>query len=111
MRTALVLALAAALAGCSLITLDLTPRLQPLEEEVVEGSGAAKVLLLDVSGFLADEAFEVVRLIGEACDGGGILRLLEGGAQGIGGKRLVIDLYHLIQAQPREADIAQGRFK
>ncbi|OGL17729.1 MAG: hypothetical protein A3F92_06410 [Candidatus Rokubacteria bacterium RIFCSPLOWO2_12_FULL_71_22] len=55
MRTALVLALATALAGCSLITLDLTPRIRPLEEEVVEGGGRAKILLLDVSGFLADE--------------------------------------------------------
>jgi len=64
MRTALVLALAAALAGCSLITLDLTPRLQPLEEEVVEGSGAAKVLLLDVSGFLADEGLRPSLTIG-----------------------------------------------
>ena len=64
MRTALGLALAAALAGCSLITLDLTPRLQPLEEEVVEGSGAAKVLLLDVSGFLADEGLRPSLTIG-----------------------------------------------
>ena len=64
MRTALVLALAAALAGCSLITLDLTPRLQPLEEEVVEGRGAAKVLLLDVSGFLADEGLRPTLTLG-----------------------------------------------
>ena len=64
MRTALGLALAAALAGCSLITLDLTPRLQPLEEEVVEGRGAAKVLLLDVSGFLADEGLRPTLTLG-----------------------------------------------
>jgi protease-4 len=52
--TALALALTT-LAGCSLISLDLTPRLQPLQEEVVEGQGEAKILLMDVSGFITDE--------------------------------------------------------
>ena len=66
MRSALVLALAAALAGCSLITLDLTPRIRPLEEEVVEGGGRAKVLLLDVSGFLADEGLRPSLTLGAA---------------------------------------------
>jgi protease-4 len=42
------------LTGCS-ISLDLTPRIQPLVEETVEGSGTAKVLLLDLSGVLSDE--------------------------------------------------------
>jgi protease-4 len=44
------------LAGCSVISLDLTPRVKPLEETTVEGRGDAKVLLMDVSGFLSDEA-------------------------------------------------------
>jgi protease-4 len=44
------------LAGCSVISLDLTPRIRPLEEETVEGKGDAKILLMDVSGFLSDEA-------------------------------------------------------
>lgn len=44
------------LAGCSVISLDLTPRIRPLEEHTVEGHGKAKVLLMDVSGFLSDEA-------------------------------------------------------
>jgi protease-4 len=43
------------LAGCSVISLDLTPRIRPLEEETVEGRGDAKILLLDISGFLSDE--------------------------------------------------------
>ena len=50
------LAAALLLAGCSVISLDLTPRIRPLEEETVEGRGDAKVLLIDVSGFLSDEA-------------------------------------------------------
>lgn len=42
-------------AGCSVISLDLSPRVRPLEEETVEGRGAAKILLMDLSGFLSDE--------------------------------------------------------
>jgi protease-4 len=49
------LVLALLLAGCSLISLDLTPRIRPLEEETVEGKGDAKILLMDVSGFISDE--------------------------------------------------------
>ena len=43
-------------AGCSVISIDLSPRIRPLEEETVEGRGDAKILLMDVSGFLSDEA-------------------------------------------------------
>ena len=43
-------------AGCSsLISIDLSPRIRPLEEETVEGSGEAKVLLLDLSGVLQED--------------------------------------------------------
>src|SRR5436189_6478510 len=52
---ALVLLLAM-LTGCSVLSVDLTPRIRPLEEEVVEGKGEAKILLMDVSGFITDEA-------------------------------------------------------
>src|SRR3989338_8687259 len=52
----LVLVLALALPGCSIITLDFTPRIQPLAEQTVEGAGRAKILLVDVSGFLSDES-------------------------------------------------------
>jgi protease-4 len=43
------------LAGCSVVSLDLTPRVRPLEETTLEGSGRDKVLLLDLSGVLAEE--------------------------------------------------------
>jgi protease IV len=43
-------------AGCSVISLDLSPRIRPLEEETVEGSGDAKIVLMDFSGFLSDES-------------------------------------------------------
>jgi protease-4 len=60
----LVLALAVALPGCSLITLDLTPRIRPLEEQTVEGTGRTKILLMDVSGFLSDEGSSPGLVIG-----------------------------------------------
>jgi protease-4 len=48
--------LAAALAaGCSVISVDLTPRIRPLEEQTVAGRGDAKILLMDFSGFLSDD--------------------------------------------------------
>ena len=43
------------LAGCSVVSIDLTPRVRPLEESTVEGSGADKVLLIDLAGVLAEE--------------------------------------------------------
>ena len=43
------------LQGCSLVNIDLHPRIHPLEEETVEGKGKAKILLMDVSGMLSDE--------------------------------------------------------
>ncbi len=55
MRKILVPVLTLALAGCSLVTLDFTPRIRPLEEQTVEGAGRAKILLTDISGFLSDE--------------------------------------------------------
>ncbi|MBI4589817.1 MAG: signal peptide peptidase SppA [Candidatus Rokubacteria bacterium] len=49
------LALALVLSGCSVISIDFTPRIQPLREQTVEGSGTAKVLLLDLSGIISEE--------------------------------------------------------
>jgi protease-4 len=46
---------ALALSGCTLVSIDLQQRIQPLVEETVEGSGTAKVLLLDLSGVLSEE--------------------------------------------------------
>ncbi len=43
------------LAGCSVISVDLSPRIRPLTEETVEGHGTAKILLMDISGMLSDE--------------------------------------------------------
>jgi protease-4 len=43
------------LAGCSLVTLDFQPKIRPLEEETVEGKGSSKILLLDLSGTLAED--------------------------------------------------------
>ena len=55
MRFPRIVLLALVLVGCSGISIDLSPRLRPLEEETVEGRGDAKILLMDVSGFLSDE--------------------------------------------------------
>ena len=56
MRTLAAFAVAVILLqGCSLVTIDLQPRIHPLEEETVEGKGKAKILLMDVSGVLSDE--------------------------------------------------------
>jgi len=45
------------LAGsCSLVSIDLTPRIRPLEEQTVDGRGNAKILLMDFSGLISDDA-------------------------------------------------------
>ncbi len=51
----LALATTLALAACSVISVDLSPRIRPLEEETVEGRGDAKIVLMDVSGLLSEE--------------------------------------------------------
>ncbi len=56
--------LSLAVAGCSVISLDLTPRIRPLEEETVEGRGPDKILLVDLSGLLAEEAVASIVTIG-----------------------------------------------
>jgi len=48
--------LALLLCGCSVISVDFQPRIRPLEEQTVEGRGSTKILLLDLSGVLQDEA-------------------------------------------------------
>lgn len=54
MRLFCVVALALILSGCS-FSIDFTPRIQPLREQTVEGSGADKVLLLDLSGVISED--------------------------------------------------------
>src|SRR5207237_9074035 len=56
LRVTVLLVALVTLTGCSVLSVDLTPRIRPLEEEVVEGKGEAKILLMDVSGFITDEA-------------------------------------------------------
>ena len=57
MRLATLLATLAALflSGCSVLSVDLQPRIRPLEEDTVAGQGAAKILILDLSGVLGDD--------------------------------------------------------
>jgi protease-4 len=55
-HTILVAILAAIITGgCSVISVDLSPRIRPLTEETVEGKSGPKILLMDVSGMLSDE--------------------------------------------------------
>src|SRR5439155_510173 len=56
MRSLLAALAALWLAGCSVISVDLTPRVRPLEEETVEGHGHDEILMMDVSGFISDES-------------------------------------------------------
>jgi protease-4 len=51
-------------AGCSLVSIDLTPRIKPLDERTVEGSGRTKILLTDISGFLSEEGSSPTLVIG-----------------------------------------------
>ena len=65
MRAPVVSALLAAavlLAGCTGISLDLTPRIRPLEEKTVEGRGEDKILLMEVAGFIGTQVFFGKRL-------------------------------------------------
>ena len=55
MRRLVIALIVLGLAGCSVISLDLNPRIRPLREETVEGRGKAKILLMDLSGFLSEE--------------------------------------------------------
>ena len=55
MRRLGVMLLVVVLTGCSVLSVDLTPRIRPLEEETVEGRGVAKILLTDISGFITDD--------------------------------------------------------
>jgi protease-4 len=65
MRTSVTVLVSLLLAtGCSLISIDLTPRIKPLEERTVEGSGRAKILLTDISGFLSEEGQSQTLVIG-----------------------------------------------
>jgi protease-4 len=64
MRTAFLLAVLVLTTGCSVISIDLSPRIRPLDEETVEGSGDDKIVLMDLSGFLSDESTAGLLTIG-----------------------------------------------
>ncbi len=53
-RVIVTVAFALGVAGCSVISVDLTPRVRPLEEDTVEGRGDAKIVLVELSGLLSD---------------------------------------------------------
>jgi protease IV len=57
MRSANLLAILAAfvLSSCSVLSIDLQPRIRPLEEDTVEGHGSAKIVMLDLAGVLGDD--------------------------------------------------------
>ena len=49
----LLILLALCLTGCS-INIPLIPRPEPLREQVIEGKGTAKILLMDITGFISE---------------------------------------------------------
>jgi protease IV len=49
----LLLPLVTAAAACTFLKVSLTEETQPLSEQVIEGSGRDKILLLDISGFIS----------------------------------------------------------
>jgi len=58
MRIALfspMMALVVTLSGCAFVNVPLMPPPSPLEEQVLEGEGSKKILLLDISGTISEE--------------------------------------------------------
>jgi protease-4 len=64
MRAVLAALLIVSTSGCSVISVDLTPRLRPLVEETVEGRGPDKILLMEISGFISDDTMTPTLTIG-----------------------------------------------
>jgi protease-4 len=58
------LLVAVLVAGCSVISLDLNPKIRPLTEETVEGKTGPKILLMDISGMLSDEGTQPILNLG-----------------------------------------------
>ena len=52
------------LVGCSVLSLDLNPKIRPLTEETVEGKSGPKILLIDVSGMISDEGAQPILSLG-----------------------------------------------
>ena len=51
----LILLITLFLSGCAFVKMPLVPSAQPLREEVVDGEGKKKILLLDISGIISDK--------------------------------------------------------
>jgi protease-4 len=51
----LALILTGLIAGCAFVNVPLIPPPQPLEEQVLEGGGTKKILLLDISGTISEQ--------------------------------------------------------
>jgi protease-4 len=43
------------LTGCAVVRIPLFPSLKPLQEQVLEGKGRTKILVLDISGIISDQ--------------------------------------------------------
>jgi protease-4 len=54
-RGALLILSFALLAGCSVVSIDLTPPVRPLKESTLEGTGRDKILVIELAGVLAEE--------------------------------------------------------
>jgi protease-4 len=63
-QTVLLAIVAVLVGGCSVISVDLSPRIRPLTEETVEGKSGPKILLMDVSGMLSDEGTTPILSLG-----------------------------------------------
>jgi protease-4 len=56
--------LAVLIGGCSVISVDLSPKIRPLAEETVEGKSGPKILLMDISGMISDEGTQPILNLG-----------------------------------------------
>ena len=50
-----ILALFFIITGCAIVQIPLFPPIQPLEEQVLEGEGETKILLLNISGIISEK--------------------------------------------------------
>ncbi|PYN97533.1 MAG: signal peptide peptidase SppA [Candidatus Rokuibacteriota bacterium] len=60
------LVFALGVAGCSVVSVDLTPRVRPLVEETVEGHGDAKIVLIELAGLISDAESSPILSLGNA---------------------------------------------
>jgi len=53
--TAVFILLVSCLSGCAFVNVPLMPQVMPLEEQVLEGDGTRKILLIDISGTISEQ--------------------------------------------------------